>query len=184
MCNLTQVVCVFERCWPSAGPGAAAAVCAVRCCCPAPSGELFASSVSVPSHCAARSPTPACAPKTQKRDSQVIKLQTTAWTRSTQCLKSLRTNILGESHLQLCPFMNLFSTYYLIPHSTPPAPPTIVFLHLSVSRSVSCFCRASTFPCSSAFMSSSDWSFCLRSCSDLCSLWVTKYKEERQFKGM
>lgn len=105
-----------------------------------------------------------------KNVTQVIKLQTTAWTRSTQCLKSLRTNILGESHLQLCPFMNLFSTYCLIPHSTPPAPPTIVFLHLSVSRSVSCFCRASTFPCSSTFMSSSDWSFCLRSCSDLCSL--------------
>lgn len=82
------------------------------------------------------------------------------------------------------PFYEPFLYILLNTTLNPPPPPTIVFLHLSVSRSVSCFCRASTFPCSSAFMSSSDWSFCLRSCSDLCSLWVTKYEEERQFKGM
>lgn len=65
-----------------------------------------------------------------KNVTQIIKLQTTAWTRSTQCLKSLRTNILGESHLQLCPFMNLFSTYCLIPHSTPPRRPQLYFFTL------------------------------------------------------
>lgn len=42
--------------------------------------------------------------------------------------------------------------------------------NLSVSRSVSCFCRASTFPSSSTFMSWSDWSLCLHSCSEFCSL--------------
>lgn len=180
---MTQVVCVFERCWPSAGPGAAAAVCVVRCCCPAPSGELFASSVSVPSHCAARSPTPACAPKTQKCDSSH---QTANY-----CMDSIYTMFekFENKHFRwitfaTLPFYEPFLYILLNTTRNPPATPTIVFLHLSVSRSVSCFCRASTFPCSSTFMSSSDWSFCLRSCSDLCSLWVTKYEEERQFKGM
>lgn len=58
-------------------------MCAVHRCCLVPAGELFASFASVPSHCAGRSPGPACAQKTeeekQKRDSQLIELQTSAW---------------------------------------------------------------------------------------------------------
>lgn len=47
-----------------------------------------------------------------------------------------------------------------------------------MSRSVSCFCRASTFPFSSIFMSLSDWSLCLRSCSEFCSLSCTNNQKE------
>lgn len=45
-----------------------------------------------------------------------------------------------------------------------------VRVNLSVSRSVSCFCKASTFPSSSILMSLSDWSLCLLCCSEFCSL--------------
>ena len=140
---------------PCAAPGVVAAVCGARCCCPALSGELSAGSASAPSHRTAPSPVRPWAQRWGMLN---------ATKQSAHALETIDMNkVTNGWRLNSCRLVVFFCSAL---------PPGSMSVHLSVSRSDSCFCRVSTFPSSSDLMASSDWSLCVRCDSDLCSLEV------------